>query len=172
MGQKQFKVSNKKMSLLTFEFLKSLKDELVLRSKENNKFRSREIGDYENLSYVDYYGYLEGTDMFAEALKVVCKKYNVSHAIYDYWKKLTWDLSDDFESKIMAKMIECGIIDFSNENGDKYLSDPEEFLDANCKIQKRYEDYTVYTYEKWFSSDKSKLEEIYKDSVYEIIWLD
>jgi hypothetical protein len=165
-----FKLPNKKRNLLTKEFLQTFKEELIKIFSENDKKNNRNI-DYENETYYGFYGQIESTGGFYESLKNACEKHNLIKAIYEYELKMPWYDSDCFDDDLMLEMVHKGII--KKDRPEDYISDYdiEKYETAKYKLVKYYKGYNVVKYGTWFDDDREGLEEIYKDSEQELIWL-
>lgn len=165
-----FGLPNRKKKLLTKEFLTDFKNELIERDKEYNKNKGNtEYIDYTNETYLSFYGQIEGTFLFYNALENVCKKHNLTKAIYEYAKNMPWYDSDCFEYDLVLEMVKKGVIDYDNDN----LREPDynEELTAKYKIVKKCKGYNVVEYDIWHDDAREELEEIYAGSEWELIWL-
>lgn len=164
-----FGLPNRKKKLLTLEFLEDFKKELISRAKENNKNRDLNV-DYDNETYMSFYGQIEGTYLFYNALETVSKKHNLSKAIYEYAKNMAWYDSDYFDDDLVLEMVAKGVIEYDSDN---YSSDTyEQELKAKYKLVEIFKGYNVVEYGYWFEDDKESLEKIYSDGKQKLIWLD
>ena len=98
------KLPNRKKKLLTNDFLTTFKDELI-------KVFSKEYEDLTKETYWSFYAYIEECCGFDEALKIACKKHNLTKAIYEYGGRMQWYEYDVFASDLTRLMIEKGIIE-------------------------------------------------------------
>ena len=165
-----FGLSNRKKKLLTKEFLQTFKDELIKVFSEHDKKDNRNI-DYENETYMGFYGQIESTTGFYEALKLACEKHNLTKAIYNYAKELPWYDSDRFDDDLVLQMVEKGIIKEKCDNDFTDDYDEEEYMTAKYKLVQHFKGYDVVEYGSWFDDSRQDLEDIYKDSKQKLIWL-
>jgi hypothetical protein len=123
-----YKLPNRKSYLMTDSFLKDLKIELD------------KIFKIENGTYWTHYDQLGGCSGFDKALKIVCQKYNLSKAIYEYSRHMPWYDYDLFHSEIVELMLRKGIIlegkieDMEHD----YVNDADYELEMNIKKFKGY----------------------------------
>lgn len=165
-----FGLPNRKRKLLTKEFLTDFKNELIMRDKENNEIKENvDYIDYSKETYLSFYSQIEGTFLFYDALKSVCKKHNLTKAIYEYAKNMPWFDSDCFDDDLVLEMVAKGVIDYEND----YITEPNwiEELTAKCKLVKKFKGYNVVKYDSWFEESRKEFEEIYSDGKWELIWL-
>lgn len=94
----EYRFPNRKLKLLTDEFLTSFRDEL---DKVFNSAGS---------TYKEFYIHMGGTGGFYDALKEASIKHNVKKAIYDYACYLPWYQSDLLDDELMQLMVNRGII--------------------------------------------------------------
>lgn len=164
-----FKLPNRKKKLLTKEFLSDFRDEIIRRSEESDKKKGIDI-DYSKESYISFYSQIESTYLFYNALEEVCKKHNLTKAIYEYAKNMPWFDSDCFDDDLVLEMVDKGIIEYDNDYTENYFNEEEE-LKSEYKLIQKYTGYNVVKYGRWFSDSKESLEEIYNDDEWELIWL-
>lgn len=165
------RLPNRKKTLITKEFCEDFKNNLIKGAIENDKRRGYEI-DYSNECYMGFYGAIESTYLFYNALKEACIKHNVVKAIYEYAQRMSWYDSDCFDDDLVLRMVELGVIPYTTDEWNN-LEDctPNDWI--ACQIIHRYKDkgYSVIKHETWDKDDKSGLEEIYIDSPnVEIVW--
>lgn len=165
-----FGLPNRKKKLLTKEFLQTFKDELIKVFSEHDKKDNRNI-DYENETYMGFYGQIESTGGFYEALKLACEKHNLTKAIYNYAKELPWYDSDRFDSSLTSEMVNKGVIKYDRPEDYEPLYDVDEYEKAKYKLVQHFKGYDVVEYDSWFDDDRKTLEDIYKDSKQELVWL-
>lgn len=166
-----FKLPNRKRKLLTVEFLTDFKEEIIKLDKDYQKKQSNNTNiDYENESYMTFYGQIEGTGLFYKALKQACAKHNITKAIYDYTRNMPWFDSDCFEYDLMMEMVNQNIIKYDSDNYE--YDNYEKELKAKYKIVRKEKGYNVIKYGRWFEDTKKELEDIYNDDNTEVIWLD
>ena len=165
-----FGLPNRKKKLLTKEFLTDFRNEIIERHKETDKNKGNtEYIDYSKETYWSLYEQIEGTFLFYDALESVCKKHNITKAIYEYAKNMPWFDSDCFDHVLVLEMVAKGVIQYDNEQ----LTEPDYYNDlkAKCKLVKKFKGYNVVKYESWFEDSRKELEEIYADDEWELIWL-
>jgi len=165
-----FGLPNRKKKLLTKEFLQTFKEELIKVFSENDKRNNRNI-DYENETYYGFYGEVESTGGFYKALKNACEKYNLTKAIYQYAQKMPWYDSDIFDDDLVLQMVEKGVIKEKCDNDFIADYDESKYMKSKYKLVSHYKGYDVVKYGNWFDDDIKGLEDIYKDSEQELIWL-
>lgn len=166
-----FELPKRKKALLTKSFLEDFKNELIKLDKEYNKKRGFDfIKDYEKESYMSFYGEVEGTCLFYNALENVCKKHNLTKAIYEYARNMPWYDSDCFDDDLVKEMVTKGVIAYDSDEEYIYEDDVEED-ELKYKLVKRFKGYNVVEYGNRSKDSKEFLEELYKDSEYELIWL-
>ncbi len=109
--------------------------------------------------------------MFYESLESACKKHNLVKAIYTYATKMPWYDSDCFDDDLVLEMVKRGVIE--KDKPEDYFSDYHEtdYMKAKYKLVQYNKGYNVIKYGNWFDDDKKGLEAIYKDSDWELIWL-
>lgn len=165
-----FGLPNRKRKLLTKEFLTDFKNELIMRDKENNE-RKENVNyiDYSKETYLSFYSQIEGTFLFYDALKSVCKKHNLTKAIYEYATNMSWFDRDCFDYDLVLQMVAKGVIQYDNDQ----LTEPDYYNDlkAKYKLVKKCKGYNVVKYDSWFEDSRAELEEIYSDGEWEVIWL-
>lgn len=167
-----FGLPNRKRKLITKDFLITLKEEIIKEDIENNIRLGHEPitrEEYDKFGYIDFYGALEGTYLFDEALKSACEKHNIVKAIYDYVNKMPWYDYDCCIYDISSLMYKEGIVPY------EYEYDEEQYCEEEIpyKIVTKYKGYNEVTYGTWFSDNRHSLEEIYEDEDnVEVIWLD
>jgi len=106
---KPFKLPNRKRNLLTNEFLQDFKTELL--STFSSDIKNMKLS---KINYYTFYQAIESTCGFGEALRKVCKKHNITNAIYRYSGGLDYYSNDDFDSEITILMYKNGIIEEGN----------------------------------------------------------
>lgn len=152
------KLPNRKKKLLTNEFLTTFKDELI-------KVFSKEYEDLTKETYWSFYSYLGESCGFDEALKIACKKHNLTKAIYEYGRRMQWYEYDAFSDDLTRLMVEKGII----EEGKIDDIDCEKIhkndigITKNFKILREFKGYNVVEYDWCFIEDIKYIENIYKD---------
>lgn len=161
-----FGLPNRKKKLLTKEFLTDFKNELIRLDKENTG-KNR---NYEKETYMTFYGQIESSYLFYKTLKNVCKKYNLTKAIYEYAKNMAWYDSDYFDDNLVLEMVKQGIIEYDNDNYNDYLKTKEDYFKLKYKLIKKCKGYNVIEYGYWYDN-KEDLEEIYRNSEWEVMWL-
>lgn len=164
-----FGLPNRKRKLLTKEFLEDFRDEIIRIDTEFNKKHDRPQLDYNNETYIGFYGQIESTGLFYEALKKACEKHNLVKAIYEYANKLPWYDSDSFDSDLTLEMVKKGVIEY--ESPEDYSYNPEEYEKAKYKLVRNYKGYNVVRYGTWFDDERKGLEEIYEDGNEKLVWL-
>jgi hypothetical protein len=165
-----FKLPNRKRKLLTKEFLQTFKDEIIrIDSEYKNKFNRPQV-DYEKETYYGFYGQIEGTVLFYQALKSACEKHNLTKAIYTYAQKMPWYDSDCFEDDLVLEMVNKRVIEKDNNYYDD-VYDESEYMKAKYKLVEYHKGYNVVKYGNWFEDDRKSLEDIYKDGEWKLIWL-
>lgn len=111
-----YKLPNRKIKLITKEFLQDLKKEIdKLDAESRKKWKSPYTIDYSKESYMGFYGDIWSTNLFYDALKNVCKKHNLVKAIYEYANNMTWYYSDVFNDYLFILMIQEDIIPYETE---------------------------------------------------------
>lgn len=162
------KLPNRKKKLLTNEFLITFKDELI-------KVFSKEYEDLTKETYWSFYAYIEECCGFDEALKIACKKHNLTKAIYEYGGRMQWYEYDVFTGDLTRLMLEKGII----EEGKIDDIDCEKIykndigITKNFKILREFKGYNVVEYDWCFIEDIEYIENIYKDEGnVKLIWID
>lgn len=166
-----FGLPNRKRKLLTNEFLTDFKKELIRVGREYDEKHLKEtVIDYESESYMTFYGQIEGTSLFYEALENACKKHNLTKAIYEYAVKMPWFDSDCFEDDLVLEMVKKDIIKYDSDNHDSHNYD--DMLKAKYKIVREETGYNVIRYDSWFHDDKESLENIYNDDKEKVVWID
>lgn len=166
-----FKLPNRKRKLLTKEFLQTFKEEIIRRDIEYNKKHDRSQLNYKNETYYSFYGQIEGTGLFYEALKSTCEKHNLVKAIYKYTLKMPWYDSDCFEEDLVLEMVKKGVIEKDKQEDCILDYDETDYMKAKYKLMQYHKGYSVIRYGYWYEDDKKSLENIYKDSDWELIWL-
>ena len=144
-----FGLPNRKKKLLTKEFLTDFRNEIIERHKETDKNKGNtEYIDYSKETYWSLYEQIEGTFLFYDALESVCKKHNITKAIYEYAKNMPWFDSDCFDHDLVLEMVAKGVIQYDNEQ----LTEPDYYNDlkAKCKLVKKFKGYNVVKYESCF----------------------
>jgi len=166
---KYFGLPNRKRKLLTKEFLQDFKNELInIEMEYNNKYNRPNL-DYENETYMGFYGQITETGLFYESLKRACEKHNIVKAIYKYANNMSWyDVVDD---EILLEMVEQDIIKYERTEDFEPLYDIDEYEKAKYKLVEHFKGYNVIEYGTWFDDDRKGLEDIYKDGKQELIWL-
>lgn len=154
------KLPNRKKAILTNEFLTTFKDELINVFSKNGDDR-----DLSKETYWSFYAYIEECCGFDEALKIACKKHNLTKAIYEYGRRMQWYEYDVFTSDLTRLMIEKGLI----EEGEIDDIDCEKIykndigMTKNFKILREFKGYNVVEYDWCFIEDIKYIENIYKD---------
>ncbi|AUN01515.1 TPA: hypothetical protein ACXDAY_002204 [Clostridium botulinum] len=166
-----FKLPNRKRKLLTKEFLQTFKEEIIKRDIEYNKKHNRSQLNYENETYYSFYGQIEGTGLFYEALKNACERHNLVKAIYKYTLKMPWYDSDCFEEDLVLEMVKKGVIEKGKKEDSALDFCEAGYMKAKYKLIQHHKGYNEIKYGNWFDDDKKGLEAIYKDSDWELIWL-
>jgi hypothetical protein len=166
-----FGLTNRKRKLLTKEFLQDFRDELIKLDMMYNEKYGRPNLDYNNETYMGFYGQVESSYLFYDALKTTCEKHNLVKAIYQYAKKLPWYDSDCFDDNLVTEMIDKGIIKYDRPEDYEPLYDVDELEKAKYKIIQHFKGYNVVEYGSWFDDSRKDLEDIYKDGNWELIWL-
>ena len=167
---KEYKLPNRKRKLLTKEFLQDFKKEIIKIIENQDKRHGKQGLDYENETYYGFYGDIEGTYLFYNALETTCRKYNLIKSIYEYAKNMPWYYSDAFDDCLVLEMVNKEIILESTEK-DFIDFEEEDYFKAKCKLIQRHKGYNVVKYECWMEDNRESLEEIYKNSDWELIWL-
>ncbi|HGD0580608.1 TPA: hypothetical protein ACH354_002271 [Clostridium perfringens] len=170
-----FGLPNRKKKLLTKEFLTDFRDEIIRLDREGRKKYNEEERDYSKEDYMTFYGQIESTMLFYEALKNACKKHNLTKAIYEYAQNMEWYDSDYFDDDLVLEMVHKGVIEYDTGYWKKSMDNEceacREIFPNKYKLVRKYKGYNVVRYDSW-SEDKQGLEEIYDDKNEEIIWLD
>ena len=165
------KLPNRKKRLLTKEFLEDFRDNLIMLDKERCTKNGYPEIDYSQASYYSFYGQVESSFLFYNALKLTCEKHNVVNGIYNYAKRMPWYDSDLFDYDIVSRMVELNVIPLKTAYDD--IVEPIEELNAPYKKITYHKGYNEVVYDTWFSDDKKSLEDIYCDSEnVSIVWLD
>lgn len=168
-----FGLPNRKRKLLTKEFLIDFRDELIKRDKEYNIQKGNyEETDYSKETYISFYGQVEGSYLFYNALEEVCRKHNVTKAIYDYAQNMPWFDSDYFDDDLVLEMVSKGVIEYDNEfSNTNHIED--ELMTAEYKLIKRCKGYNIVEHGYWYNDCRESLEEIYEDinDGWELYWL-
>lgn len=165
-----FGLPNRKRKLLTVEFLEDFKNEILIIDRESKKDEGlSNEANYDEKTYLNFYGHIDGSYLFYKALEVACKKHNITKAIYEYAVDMPWYDSDCFEDHILLEMVHKGVIKYDNDTDES--DDYEDELPLKYKIVTEYKGYNVVEYGSWFEESKGDLENIYKDSKSKLIWL-
>lgn len=166
-----FGLPNRKKKLLTKEFLQTFKEELIRIDDTNNKKYNRPSYDYENETYMGFFGDVESSYEYYGALKVACEKHNIVKAIYEYAQNLPWYDSDRFDSDLTLEMVNKGVIKYDRPEDYEPLYDVDEIEKAKYKLVEHFKGYDVVEYGSWVDDDRKGLENIYKNSKQELTWL-
>lgn len=149
------KLPNRKKNLLTDDFLIDLKDEL------------ERIFKRKDMTYWDI-AILNETSGFYDALKSICKKYNIKKAIYDFYNRHWYDedfIVEEITSLMLdRKIVKEGSIEDSYNDKEIYeqlKNDPDVIW---FKIIKPYKGYNVVendwcykdNFEEYVKHDKEK----------------
>lgn len=165
-----FGLPNRKRKLLTVEFLEDFKNEIILIYRESKKNEILNSGiNYNEKTYLGFYGYIQGSYLFYKALEIACKKHNITKAIYEYAVNMPWYDSDCFEDHMLLEMVHKGVIKYDSDSDE--LEDYNDELPLKYKIVTEYKGYNVVKYGTWFKDSKGDLEDIYINSKSKLIWL-
>lgn len=169
----QYKLPNRKLRLITKEFLQTFKIELDnIFSGESSLIHI----PFDKRTYWNYYQNLDSSSGFYKALKITCQKHNLTKAIYEYFRNKAWYISDSLDcelTELMYKLgvIEEGSIDELNDVGwsqlNKWARDENNNEIQWYKIVNKYKGYNVVQYNYCFLQDKV----LYEDEK-EVIFLD
>lgn len=165
------KMPNRKRNLLTRDFLAAFRDELI---KQDIKSGRTHTFDYSNANYYNFYGFLEGTGLFYDALEITCEKYHLTNAIFQYLGNMTWYDSDRFIADIFSEMLHQGIIEKEGDSSTFYDDYEDVYEEDLIKYQliKRHKDYHAISEGICLKESKESVEENFKDSEWELIWLE
>ena len=172
----QYKLPNRKLKLITKEFLQTFKTELdYIFGGESSLIHIPS----DKRTYWNYYKNLDYTSGFYKALKTTCQKYNLEKAVYKYFQSRPWYISDYFDSELTELMYKLGIIEegsvdeLDDMNNPQYVQWLKDANDKNkiqwYKIINKHEGYNVVKYDYCYLEDKDKL--LYEKKE-EIIFLD
>lgn len=148
------KVPNRKLNLLTDEFLQDLKLEVKKIFKNDDE------------TYWGAYIYLEETSGFDKALKNSCIKHNIKNSIYNFCNN-TWYDREWFIGEITRLMKDRGVI-----KEGVYEDNLEESLDdlkgevVFYKLIKPHKGYNVVTNDWCFKEDVEEYREDYRKDGY------
>ena len=162
----QYKLPNRKLKLITKEFLQTFKIELDnVFSGESSLIHI----PFEKRTYWNYYQNLDSTSGFYKALKTTCQRHNLNKAIYGYFRSRRWYISDYLDSELTELMYKLGVIE---EGSIDELDDIQYIHDYEIKWYGRktkHQGYNVIKYNYCFIEDKNK---IFHSQDEEIVFLD
>lgn len=115
-----YNLPKRKRYLMTKQFLETFKHEIDVIFK-NDK----------DSTYWGYYGHLEGTGGFYEALKITCEKHNLTNAIFRYACSMPWYQSDLFDGEVTFLMVEREVISMGGVSEMDYGMDDSLYEDDN-----------------------------------------
>ena len=161
---KQYKLPNRKLKLITKEFLQTFKIELDNTfSVESSLIHI----PFDKRNYWNYYQNLDSTGGFYKALKITCQKYNLEKAIYEYFQSRSWYISDYLDSELTELMYKLGVIDegsidelddMNNPQNIQWLQDTTDKNEIQWyKIVNKKNGYNVLEYDYCYLEDKDEL---------------